>query len=91
MNWNRIVVLLCCWLSVSFSIAQNPVILNRGKADSQECKDWVESRLSKMTLKEKIGQLFGGRKHTTVMHGCDNVDEDPETKKEAEAIYKSIV
>jgi hypothetical protein len=25
------------------------------------------------------------------MHGCDNVDEDPETKKEAEAIYKSIV
>ena len=49
------------------------------------CRDYLELKY------EKIGQLFGGRKHTTVMHGCDNVDEDPETKKEAEAIYKSIV
>jgi len=68
MNWNRIVVLLCFWLSVSFSIAQNPVILNRGKADSQECKDWVEGRLSKMTLKEKIGQLFI---HTVPLHDTE--------------------
>ena len=49
------------------------------------CRDYLELKY------EKIGQLFGGRKHTTVMHGCDNVDEDPEVKKEAEAIYKSIV
>ena len=49
------------------------------------CRDYLELKY------EKIGQLFGGRKHTTVMHGCDNVDEDSEVKKEAEAIYKSIV
>ena len=49
------------------------------------CRDYLELKY------EKIGQLFGGRKHTTVMHGCDNVDEDPETKKEAETIYKSII
>jgi chromosomal replication initiator protein len=24
------------------------------------------------------------------MHGCDNVDEDPELKKQAEEIYKLI-
>ena len=39
---------------------------------------------------EKIGQIFGGRKHTTVMHGCDNVDEDKDLKKQAEEIYKLI-
>ena len=46
------------------------------------CRDYLELKL------EKIGQIFGGRKHTTVMHGCDNVNEDPELKKQAEEIYK---
>ena len=48
------------------------------------CRDYLELKL------EKIGQIFGGRKHTTVMHGCDNVNEDPELKKQAEEIYKII-
>ena len=68
MNWNRIYVLLCFLVSVVASVAQTPMILNRGKADSQECKDWVESRLSKMTLKEKIGQLFI---HTVPLHDTE--------------------
>ena len=38
--------------------AQEPSILVSGKADGEECRIWVEERLSKMTLKEKIGQLF---------------------------------
>ncbi len=38
--------------------AQEPSILVRGKANSEECKVWVEQKLSDMTLKEKIGQLF---------------------------------
>ena len=29
-------------------------------------------------------------KHTTVMHGCDNVDEDKDLKKQAEEIYRLI-
>ena len=48
------------------------------------CRDYLELKY------EKIGSIFGGRKHTTVMHGCDNVDEDPELKKQAEEIYKLI-
>lgn len=48
------------------------------------CRDYLELKY------EKIGQLFGGRKHTTVMHGCDNVDENPELKAQAEEIYKLI-
>ena len=48
------------------------------------CRDYLELKY------EKIGQLFGGRKHTTVMHGCDNVDENPELKAQAEEIYKSM-
>ena len=39
-------------------MAQQPAVLVNGKADSQECKEWVETRLEQMTLKEKIGQLF---------------------------------
>lgn len=48
------------------------------------CRDYLELKY------EKIGQLFGGRKHTTVMHGCDNVDESSELKAQAEEIYKLI-
>jgi chromosomal replication initiator protein len=48
------------------------------------CRDYLELKY------EKIGQIFGGRKHTTVMHGCDNVDEDKDLKKQAEEIYKLI-
>ena len=51
MKWNRIYVLLCFWVFTLGMIAQTPMILNHGKADSQECRDWVENRLSKMTLK----------------------------------------
>ncbi len=39
---------------------------------------------------EKIGQLFGDRKHSTVMHGCENVDASNELKNQAEEIIKLI-
>ena len=68
MKWNRIYVLLCFWMSMTWVCAQTPQILSRGKADSQECKEWVESRLAKMTLKEKIGQLFI---HTVPLHDTE--------------------
>ena len=48
------------------------------------CRDYLELKY------EKIGQIFGGRKHTTVMHGCDNVDENKALKKKADEIYKLI-
>ncbi|MBQ6018037.1 MAG: chromosomal replication initiator protein DnaA [Clostridiales bacterium] len=48
------------------------------------CRDYLELKY------EKIGQIFGGRKHTTVMHGCDNVDENKDLKKQADEIYKLI-
>jgi len=58
MEWKRMCVSLGCWLSVMVLMSQVPMVLERGNVDSQECKEWVESRLSTMTLKEKIGQLF---------------------------------
>ena len=58
MNKKKICFILLNWLFIASAFAQTPNILSKGKADSQECKDWVESRLEKMTLKEKIGQLF---------------------------------
>lgn len=40
------------------SAQQTPNVLKKGGAEAPECKEWVEARLSKMSLKEKIGQLF---------------------------------
>jgi chromosomal replication initiator protein len=48
------------------------------------CRDYLELKLA------KIGELFGGRTHTTVMHGCTNVEEDKELKSDAEEIIKLI-
>lgn len=35
---------------------QMPGLLQKGKADTQDCKAWVDEQLSEMSLKEKIGQ-----------------------------------
>jgi len=48
------------------------------------CRDYLELKL------KMIGEIFGGKSHTTVMHSCTNVDDDPELKKEAEEIVKLI-
>ena len=48
------------------------------------CRDYLELKY------EKIGEIFGGRKHTTVIHGCSNVDENEELKAQAEEIVKII-
>ena len=58
MNRKNIVATIGCWLIFVAAMAQQPAVLVKGKADSQECKEWVETRLERMTLKEKIGQLF---------------------------------
>ena len=51
MNKKKIGLMLLSWLVMVSAFAQIPNMLRKGKADSQECKDWVESRLEKMTLK----------------------------------------
>ena len=48
------------------------------------CRDYLELRLA------KIGEIFGGRTHTTVMHGCTNVEKDPKLKSDADEIIKLI-
>ena len=58
MNWKNIGTTIGCWLIFVAVMAQQPAVLVKGKADSQECKEWVETHLEQMTLKEKIGQLF---------------------------------
>ena len=58
MEWKKIGAWACLWILGTAAYAQAPLILNRGNADSQACKEWVETRLEEMTLKEKIGQLF---------------------------------
>ena len=52
-------LLLCVLVFVTMLVSgQEPSILVRGNVHSEECKSWVEAKLSNMTLKEKIGQLF---------------------------------
>ena len=47
----------CCLLALS-SWAQNTEFVRKREVYLQECEAWVNERLSAMTLKEKIGQLF---------------------------------
>ena len=47
------------------------------------CRDYLELKLV------KVGDLFG-RTYTTVMHGCANIEENEELKKQAEEIIKLI-
>ena len=58
MKCKKIIAAFFGWLMVTSVMAQVPEVLNKGNADSQECKEWVETRLAGMSLKEKIGQLF---------------------------------
>ena len=37
---------------------------------------------------DKIGSYFGGRTHSTVLHSCNNIDDNPQLKKDAEEIIK---
>ena len=68
MEWKKIGILVCTCLIMSVSWAQQPAILKQGGADSLACKEWVESRLVNMSLKEKIGQLFI---HTIPLHDTE--------------------
>jgi chromosomal replication initiator protein len=43
---------------------------------------------------QKIGSLFGGKDHSTVMHGCTQMEEyvksDPMTKKNVENVLRKM-
>lgn len=55
---NLLLLLLLAFCVSSQSIAQvEPLLLYKLKQD-QKCKQWVESQLQQMSLKEKVGQLF---------------------------------
>ena len=78
MEFKKISITISFWLIFVVTMAQvSPAILE-GKADSQECKTWVENRLSVMTLKEKIGQLFI---HTVALQ-----DTEPNRKNIRQAV-----
>ena len=54
----RIFMLIgCCLIAMTFR-AQNTEFVKKRSIMLQQCEAWVDERLSAMTLKEKIGQLF---------------------------------
>lgn len=53
-----LIILLCSIVCRSAYAQQIPNVLRKSGADSRECKTWVDEQISKMSLKEKIGQLF---------------------------------
>ncbi|MBP1614080.1 MAG: beta-N-acetylglucosaminidase [Bacteroidetes bacterium] len=55
---NLLLLLLLAFFVSSQAMAQvEPLLLYKLKQD-QKCKQWVESQLQQMSLKEKVGQLF---------------------------------
>ena len=53
----RFGIYICFWLCALLAFAQENKDW-QAKADNEACRTWVEERLAKMSLKEKIGQLF---------------------------------
>ena len=49
-------ILCACLVSTSL-FAQEPALLSRVH-DTEACRKWVDGQMEKMTLKQKVGQLF---------------------------------
>lgn len=49
--------IMCGWLVWAGLSAQEPALLRRVQ-DTEACRKWVDEQMEKMTLKQKVGQLF---------------------------------
>ena len=49
--------ILCVCLASTSLFAQEPALLSRVH-DTEACRKWVDGQMEKMTLKQKVGQLF---------------------------------
>lgn len=61
---NRI-LLLCLLTAFSFGVSAQTNFIYRNVSQEEACRNWVESKLESLTLKQKIGQLFI---HTVAPH-----------------------
>lgn len=57
-NMRKCLVLSVLLIWNMVMMAQVPSILVKGKVNGGDCRRWVEEKMSDMTLKEKVGQLF---------------------------------
>ena len=57
-NMRKCLVLSVLLIWNMVMMAQVPSILVKGKVNGGDCRRWVEEKMSEMTLKEKVGQLF---------------------------------
>ncbi|MBO4242921.1 MAG: chromosomal replication initiator protein DnaA [Clostridiales bacterium] len=64
---------------------RNAEIVNARSVAMYICRDLLEMQY------EKIGSKFGGRKHTTVMNACNNVEQDENLMADIESIKKRIM
>ena len=64
---------------------RNTEIVNARSVAMYICRDLLEMPY------EKIGHFFGGRKHTTVMNACSNVENDESLMGDVESIKKRIM
>ena len=53
--------------------------------EDQACRDLIDMKL------EKIGDYFGGKKHSTVMNALNKVEQDKSLLKDIELIKKRIM
>ena len=54
MRRNILLFISLCVVGCAMMYAQQmPGLLQKGKADTQDCKAWVDEQLSEMSLKEK--------------------------------------
>lgn len=79
-----------------FGISMDDLLAKRRSRDvafPRQIAMYMVRNLTDVSL-PKIGELFGGRDHTTVMHACskitDDIENDENTRRAVEDITKSI-
>jgi chromosomal replication initiator protein len=59
------------------------------KANARQVAMYLARTMTSISL-PKIGEEFGGRDHTTVMHACDKVSEDIKSNPDIDDAVKTI-
>lgn len=88
MNWKEILRTVAAYYEVS----QGDLLGPRRWPHLSRCRNvaiYVTRQIFKMSTPE-LGKLYGGRHHTTILHGLKNVEASPELLFDAQAIIRIL-
>ncbi|MDO8619531.1 MAG: chromosomal replication initiator protein DnaA [Candidatus Daviesbacteria bacterium] len=87
-NYRQVLTALCTYFNIKASELTGPK-RNKELVLPRHFAMYILSEEMKLTV-EKVGEVLGGRDHTTVMHGRDRIKRLIDTDKEIQRIFKEV-